>query len=287
MSGLHNKNIIFYSNYSHDKLSSVCLQEISKNETVKNQFILLCVHDLYSPGNPPPYRLPKKISELSEKGLTPILCISGFKNYILGNAALNWLKTNSEKELNGGVEGYSVESSGIADNCSTIDQTEIVGMDHFNEEYNLCFSTGRGEVGKSYSNIEEVQQSQITTYDADDGAGNGGTEKKRAAIEMQKRLDRLQSQRREESTPQVGPYAQPNNSLAQRQFFNPNERSNEMPRMPIQNQSASSMPRMPNMPLMPRMNQQQQFQYSQPSQQSQQHQQQHQQNMPIYSQNKF
>ena len=307
MSGLHNKNIIFYSNYSHDKLSSVCLQEISKNENVKNQFILLCVHDLYVIGNPPPYRLPKKISELSEKGLTPILCISGFKHYILGSAALNWLKTNSEKELNGGVEGYSAESSGIADNCSTIDQTEIVGMDHFNEEYNLCFSTGRGEVGKGYSNIEEVVQSQIVTYDADE---SNGTEKKKAAVEMQKRLDKLQSQRREDVN--VGSYGQnnvitpmplsmqtpmqQNNAISQRQFFNPNGMP-AVPGMPSLPKMAGgsnpgNMPKMPNQwgnnpnqHMMPRMNQQQsQYQAQQSQMQHQQPQMQYQQSQMQYQQ---
>ena len=266
MSGIHNKNIIFYSNYPQDKLSAECLTEISKNETVKNQFILLCVHDLYSINSPPPYRLPKKIIELKDKGLMPILCISGFKNYILANSALTWLKANSEKEINGGVEGYSVESSGFADNCSTIEQAEIVGLEHFNSEYNLGFSSGKGEVGKSYSNIEEVTQAQIVTYDTEDSSsGAMSSEKKRAAQEMQKRLDTLQTQRREEAnntngingiqqrqSQQMPSYdtESKRSNFADRQFFNPIMQ--QQPQMPRQNQHS-------HMPLMPRMNTQQTY----------------------------
>jgi hypothetical protein len=123
MSGLHNRNILFYSLYPEDKISKECLESIITNDKLKDQFTLLCVHKLDNLYEPPNYRLPNKIIEFKNKNIIPILCVSGFKHFISGKQVLSWLNKSIEKDLNGGLEFYNTVLCGGGFIPSTTPQT--------------------------------------------------------------------------------------------------------------------------------------------------------------------
>jgi len=254
MSGLQNKNIIFYSNYPNDKFSQLCLEEINSNEALNKQFIRVCVHHPQNFNMNPPHRLPNIILQLRDSGRIPVLAISGFTKPILGAEALTWLQDNALKCLNGGLDACNIGSGGIADDCSTIAQTEMSGSEFFNTQYNMGFSDGRGETGKGYANIDESVENRIMTYDDQ-------SDKKRASHETEARLSAIKAQRNME-TPQpmnrVGGMPQiPGGGGSGMPMQNG---MNGMPQMPMQG-GMNGMPQMPmgrgmlmnGMPQMPLM----------------------------------
>ena len=97
MSGKHNKNLLFFSYYNEDKLSKECLSLISENEKLKNQFIILPIHDMHDIFKPPPYKLPKDVIEAQNRNLLPVLFLSGFKKCVIGKNAQLYLKNSLEK----------------------------------------------------------------------------------------------------------------------------------------------------------------------------------------------
>src|SRR3989338_3879404 len=175
-----NKSIIFYSKFPHDQLSMKCLTEINKNPAFSKQFIKICVHDLNNINAPPQIKLPKLILELINK--TPILAITGHRNPILGNDAYSWLQNNLLND-DTGIKATSLCSS-LADDCSTIDQTEILSPDFFNTMYNECNSSG---IFKEYANISE-SNTKLEIF-SDDNDKNSNTKL------TDKRLQLLQQQR--------------------------------------------------------------------------------------------
>lgn len=185
MSGLQNKNIIFYSMV--DEMSRQCLKEIDQNESLRKQFIKVCIHHPQNPSMPALIRLPKQVLKLKEKNIIPVLAVAGFSKVILAGDALTWLQDNALKALNDGVSACNIGSS-TADNCSTIAQTEIMGSELFGTEYNMGFADGKGETGKNYSNIDESSQQRIATFD-------DISNKKRASSETARRLELIKNQR--------------------------------------------------------------------------------------------
>ena len=130
MSGLQNKNLIFYSTYPHDQVSRQCIQEINKNQKLNKQFIRICLHHPQNCNLPPIVPLPKIIKQLKEKNLIPVIVASGFSKPILAQEALTWIQDTAVKEINGGVEACNI-NNGISENCSTIAQAELLGSDEF------------------------------------------------------------------------------------------------------------------------------------------------------------
>ena len=211
------------------------MAEINSNEELNKQFIKICVHHPQNYNIPnPTFRLPTIVNKMKEKGMIPVLAVSGFKKPILAQQAYNWLKDNALKALNGGLDAYNAAGSG-ADNCSTIDQTEQIMSEFFNTEYNMGFADGKGETGKDYANIEEAAESRIQTFD-------DSSNKKSASMENQRRLDAIKSQR-DADVPRpiqrvggIGGIGMP-----------------QMPQMPGMSQSGMQVPQMPQMPGMPQM----------------------------------
>lgn len=290
MSGLQNKNFLFYSLYPEDKLSRECLAAIGKNPKIKDQFIFVCIHNMSSIYEPPPYKLPKKIIEFKDNNIIPVLCVSGFSYFISGKHVLTWLNSTMEKELNGGLDCYNGGDS-FADNCSTIDLAEMIDKEYFNSEYNLPSVSGKGEINKNYANIEEADNININTFE--NNVQNGS--RKQASYEIQKQFEALQSERKNQSTqgpstfgfnqqqrapqapqmPSQMPQQMPPQYSQQRgpqmPQAPPQQRGPQMPsggppqyRMPQQQQGGPPQYRMPQMPQMP----QQGGQYRMPQQQN-------------------
>ena len=244
MSGLHNKNILFYSRLPSDKLSMMCLQQLAKSEELKKQFILVCVHHPADYRMPPPHKLPSIVVKLMDK--IPILAVSGFKKPIFAQEAYTWMADNALHPPSAETIGSASMSGGVADSCSSIDQIGgVSGTEFFNSEYYMGFSDGKGEVGKGYSNIEESASNRIVTYDDSDS-------KKQASNETQRRLEEMKSQRHQEGprppTQQIGM------TMPSMPSMPGSMNGHSMPNIPGAPQMPGSMPQMPgNMPQMPSM----------------------------------
>src|SRR3989338_2233963 len=156
-----NKSIIFYSKYPQDQMSRVCLQEIDKNPAFSKQFIKICIHHPENPAMPPLIQLPQIIISLIDR--VPILAISGHKQPILARDALTWLQRTLLNE-DQGIKAGSLEGS-IADDCSTIDQSEGFGTDFYSS---VCKNLN--DVCKDYASISETNN-KIETY-ADESSKN-------------------------------------------------------------------------------------------------------------------
>src|SRR3990167_6916874 len=161
-----NKSIIFYSKYPQDQMSRVCLQEIDKN-----------------PALPPLIQLPQIIISLIDR--VPILAISGHKQPILARDALTWLQRTLLNE-DQGIKAGSLEGS-IADDCSTIDQSEGFGTDFYSS---VCKNLN--DVCKDYASISETNN-KIETY-ADESSKN----KDYLNSLNQQKMDYLAQQRNQE-----------------------------------------------------------------------------------------
>lgn len=185
MSGIHNKNLIFYSLYPTDSLSRLCLAELDKNPALNKQFIRICIHHPQDYNKPPLINLPSVVRE--NRNQIPILAISGFQQPILAKAAMSWLKESISKDENA-VTASNIQGYGTADNCATIAQSEAKTNSLFDTDYNLTFSNGIGEFNKSYANIDESAQMRIPTFDE-------SADKKSASQDVAKRLETLKFNR--------------------------------------------------------------------------------------------
>lgn len=187
MSGTHNKNLIFYSFFPNDKLSSVCLQEIQKYKSLDNQFIKFCVHDPHDISKPPRFKMPDIVVKCAQRGLFPIVAVAGFQKPIFGTSALSWIKESVLKQDHG-VHASNIDGMGTADNCCTVEQSMLSGNALFDTDYNIGFGDGKGEFNKQYANIIEACEHKIHTYqDSDD--------KRKASMEVKSRFEKLKSGR--------------------------------------------------------------------------------------------
>lgn len=207
MSGFQNKNLIFYSTHPNDKLSQMCLAELDKMPELNKQFIRICIHHPTDITRPPQITLPPKVVECKRRGLIPILAIAGFKDAISANSALSWIK-ESVLKMDDGVMAGNIHGGGVADNCSSLAQASASG-NALGSDYNIGFSSGRGEFNKGYANIDEAASTRIVTYDE-------VNDKVRASGEIAQRLEQLK-QTRMPSMPQM-----------------PNMQMPSMPQMPQQ-----------------------------------------------------
>jgi hypothetical protein len=187
MSGFQNKNLIFYSMHPNDKLSRMCLAELDKMPELAKQFIRICIHHPQDVNQPPLINLPAKVDLCKNKGLIPILAITGFKEPVFANSALSWIKESALK-MGDGVAPSNIHGGGVADNCSTIDQAAQGGNALFDTDYNIGFSGAKGEFNKGYSNIDEAASSRIVTYDETN-------DKRSASNEIAQRLEQLKFNR--------------------------------------------------------------------------------------------
>jgi hypothetical protein len=257
MSGSHNKNIIFYSNFPHDQLSRVFLAELDKKPALSKQFIRICVHHPHDITQPNPLvTLPNMIQQLIQK--TPIIAVAGYKKLVFAQEALSWLKStalNQGAHINdikdgSGLLAANIHGSKIADNCSSIEQAGQMGSEFFNTEYNMGFSTGEGEIGKDYASIRESSENRIVTYDDDNTKGD-------VSQETNRRMNELKSQRMTEVPPPIsrvgGLPQQGNNGNGNGGYGNSGYSNSgygnsmpQMPQMPGYNNNRGDMPQMPN-----------------------------------------
>ena len=191
MSGIHNKNLIFYSLYPNDSVSRLCLSELDKNPDLNKQFIRICIHHPQDYNKPPLITLPAVIREFRNQ--IPILAISGFQQPILAKAAVSWIKESALKTDNS-VMASNIQGYGTADNCATIAQSEAKSNSLFDTEYNIGFSNGIGEFNKSYANIDESSQMRIPTFEE-------STDKRAASSDVAKRLEELKFNRSNDARP--------------------------------------------------------------------------------------
>ena len=195
MSGIHNKNIIFYSYFPHDQISRACLSELDAKPELNKQFIRICVHDPQNINKANPLvNLPDIIQKLLNK--TPILAIAGFKKPVFAQEAYSWMKSSAlNTEIanslsdNSGLSAGNIDSGGIADDCCSLEQAGQGRSELFlNTEYNMGFSSGEGEIRKTYASIKEAGESRIVTYAEDNSKGQ-------SKQEVNQRFEQLQHQR--------------------------------------------------------------------------------------------
>ena len=260
MSGIQNKNLIFYSLHPNDQLSRMCLSQLDKMPELSSQFIRICVHHPQSLSQPNPAipNLPPKVQECRKRGLIPILGIAGFNDAIFAQDALSWIKGSSLGKES--VTPSNIDGAGITDNCSTIEQASRPQNSLFDTNYNLGFSNAKGEFNKGYANIDEASSNRIVTYDESNC-------KKDASRQISQRLEQLKFNRDVEApqAPQrAGGYNMPN----QGGYGMPNQGMPQMPQMPGMGGrgmpggmpgggrgmpgGGRGMPGMPQMPQMPR-----------------------------------
>ena len=247
MSGIPNKNLIFYSNYPNDKLSQMCLAKLDKMPEMNKQFIRICIHHPRDYNKPPIINLPSKVHMCKSKGLIPILAIAGFKEPIFAQSALSWI---NESALNqdDGIAPSNIHGQGTADNCCTIEQAGMGGNSLFETDYNIGFSGGKGEFNKAYANIDEAAENRIVTYDE-------VNDKTAAANEIAQRLEQLKF-KRDIDVPQTQPRIggagggafppQMGGSAPNGMPQMPQMPQRQMPQMPM---GGSGMPQMPQMPM--------------------------------------
>jgi hypothetical protein len=262
MSGLQNKNLMFYSTHPNDKLSKMCLAELEKMPELKKQFIPICIHDPHDISKPALIRLPPIVDQCKNRGLIPILAIAGFEKPIFATSALSWIKESSLK-LDEGIAPSNIHGGGVADNCSTISGAASAGNTLFDTDYNIGFSNAKGEFNKGYANIDEAAESRIVTYDE-------VNDKQTASNEISQRLEQLKFNRDVEGPkapqragggmPQMGGMPQ----QGQGGYGMPQQGQGGygMPQMPQQGQGGYGMPQMPQqgqggygMPQMPQQGQ--------------------------------
>ena len=239
MSGIQNKNLIFYSLHPNDKLSKLCLEELDKMPEFKKQFIPICIHDPRDVNRPPTIRLPQKVEDCKRKGLIPILAIAGFKEAIFATSALSWIKESALK-TGDALLGSNIHGGGVADNCSLISQAGESGNSLFDTDYNIGFSTAKGEFNKNYANIDEAAESKIVTYDE-------SSDKNNASSEISQRLEQLKFNRDQDmpNQRQMPQMPQMPRQMNNQQMPNMNQ---QMPQMPVGQMPNRDMPPMGQMP---------------------------------------
>ena len=253
MSGIHNKNLLFYSMHPTDAVSRKCLQELKAMPALDKQFVKICIHHPRDISQPPLIKLPTIVNECKQRGMMPILAVAGFSEPIFAGSALSWIKESSLN--NSKIMASNINGTGVADNCSTIEQSSMNGNNLFDTDFNIGFSDGRGEFNKSYASIKESCESKIMTFDET-------TDKKQAASEIAQRLEQLKFSRNSEGN---GPSrAPPGGNMNFNQNRSPHSGGNNMPPTNFNQQGASfgQQPGMPQMP--PGFGQQQQRQPGMP-----------------------
>jgi hypothetical protein len=187
MSGIQNKNLIFYSLYPNDVVSRMCLEELNKNPALNKQFIRICVHHPQDVSKPPLVTLPALVNQY--RSMIPILAISGFKQPIFAKAAVSWIRESALKDQNsGGLAGSNIHGGGIADNSATIAQSEAGSNSLFDTDFNISWSNGIGEFNKMYANIDEAAQNRITVFE-------DSSDKKSLASNISQKLEQLKNSR--------------------------------------------------------------------------------------------
>jgi hypothetical protein len=236
MSGIQNKNLLFYSLHPNDALSKQCIEYLDKYPVLNKQFIRICIHDPRDYNRPPVnIRLPRIVDECKHKGLIPLLAIAGLTEPVFAHAAISWMKESSLNSK-GDLLGSNIHGTGIADSCCTIEQASQSGNSLFDTDYNIGFSNGRGEFNKGYASIDEASDNRIVTYD-------DSSDKKSASSDIAKRMEQLKFSREMDNPQARQPPHMGGGGMPQ------------MPQMPGMPQMRG-MPGMPQMPGMPRPHQQ-------------------------------
>ena len=64
MSGIQNKNLLFYSLHPNDALSKQCIEFLDKYPVLNKQFIRICIHDPRDFNRPPTnIKLPRIVED--------------------------------------------------------------------------------------------------------------------------------------------------------------------------------------------------------------------------------
>ena len=234
MSGLHNMSLLFYSRKSDDQLSPVCMAALASAPDLNKQFIKICVHHPQNVNMPALVKLPPFVMRMKKENKIPVIAVAGFKKPIFAKDACSWL---TEHVSNGGLTAVNITGNDeFADNCSTVEQAELLNSEYFNTEYNMGFSDGSGEIGKNYANITESAQNRIVCYKDDN-------DKSKASSIADSKLEQIRQQRNRDVQ---GPIQRiGSNPFQQRDLH-------QMPNMPGRGPSMPNMPgRGPSMPNMP------------------------------------
>ena len=241
MSGLHNMSLLFYSKKPEDQLSPVCLAALASAPDLNKQFIKICVHHPQNVNMSALVKLPPFVNRMKRENKIPVIAVAGFKKPIFAKDACSWLK---EHVGNGGLTAVNITGNDeFADNCSTVEQAELLNSEYFNTEYNMGFADGSGETGKNYANITESSQNRIVCYKDDE-------DRSKASHAADAKLEQIRQQRNNDVPRPIqrigrNPHQQGMPSMPSMPGRAPmSSMTGHIPSMP----SRSGMPNIPGMP---------------------------------------
>lgn len=179
-------NILFYSNHSHDNLSREILQELNKDQSLKDQFATFCV-------NTPGIKLPKIIIEKNE---VPVIITSGFKTPISGEDALKWIREHNSGKAVGLDFGDVNHGNDISQDHSVLANESSRTSYHqaFNDDWNLGNESDNMNVNNCYSSIDD--KNEVETYEE-----RGKHNTRGLKTELNKRMRSLDFQRKRDVNP--------------------------------------------------------------------------------------
>lgn len=183
MSNKH--NILFYSSNPADKLSQQILQELNKNDLLKEQYLTICV-------NSPNIKLPRMIVEKNE---VPVIVTRGFDQPISGEAALSLIKEANSGKAGGLEYGDPNQASKVSEDHGILaaESGRTSYQQAFNEDWNSGAELDSRTVNSAFSPIDDgFQQNVIDTYE-EKGKGTKGLKG-----QLNKKLSQLNEQRMHE-----------------------------------------------------------------------------------------
>lgn len=179
-------NILFYSSHPNDQLSREILQELNRNNLLREQYLTVCV-------NSPGIRLPKMITEKNE---VPVIVTRGFDKPISGESALSLIReANSGKS--GGLDYGDPSKAGQVSEDHGVLANEAGRTSYhqaFNEDWNHGSENDNRTLNSAFSPIEDgFQQNTVDTYEEKDKYNTKGLKN-----QLDRKLKQVNFQRMQE-----------------------------------------------------------------------------------------
>lgn len=235
-------NLVFYSKYPWDKNSQFFISELSKNDALNSQFKKICIHternnQIINPILPRCIKECLKKSQLHPSKL-PILAAAGFDNFIYGEDATSWVKTNAFNDHGGLQYGDLNDDAMIAQSCSLDNDGNFTESKLFgDQEFHMTGKSSSGRTGlkNMFSDLgDQTSNERIETY-AD------STSSRDASNDIESRMAQFKSNRELVFQPQRPGFSGSCSQQAQSQMggglqYNPD------PRVPVGGAMGSNAP---------------------------------------------
>jgi len=137
-------NILFYSSHPNDILSQNIIQELNKDELLKQQFVTICV-------NSPGIKLPKMIIEKNE---IPVIITRGFNLPIAGEAALKWIQQHNSGKAVGLDYGDPSKAAQVSEDHGILAAES--GRTSYHQSFNDDWNLGTENDVRTVSSIEDT-----------------------------------------------------------------------------------------------------------------------------------